>query len=331
MATIQDVARYAHVGAATVSRVLSGNGYVKAETREKVRRAIEALNYTPNEMARNLFYQRSGIVAVIVPRISNPFFAEFVNDAEAAFCAAGYQTMISNTWSERNYELRYLDMLRRRMVDGIIFASHTLDVAQYQNIQRPIVALDRNLGPDIPSISVDHEEGGRLAAMALIEAGCRNVLQFRGSGIVRTMSHLRHEAFERVTLAHGVACRNCVMEWNSMSYEYYAEATERMMRENPDVDGVFAVDAIAMNALRYAAEQGIRVPQDLKIVSYDGTGVARLASPSLTMICQPIQRLAEECVRVMMELIQGNAAETKHIRIPVRIQRGASTAKEVIS
>ena len=326
MATIQDVAQYAHVGAATVSRVLSGKGYVKAETREKVLRAIEALNYTPNEIARNLFYQRSGIVAVIVPRISNPFFAEFVNDAEAAFCAAGYQTMISNTWSERNYELRYLDMLKRRMVDGIVFASHTLDVAQYQNIHRPIVALDRDLGPEIPSIAVDHAEGGRLAAMELIEAGCRNVLQFRGSDVVRTMSHLRHETFERVMQEHGVTCRNCVMEWNSMSYEYYAEATGRILRENEDMDGIFAVDAIAMNALRYAAEHGIRVPRDWKIVSYDGTGVARLASPSLTMICQPIRQLAEECVRVMIGLIQGETSEAKHIQIPVRIQRGASTA-----
>lgn len=74
MTTIQDVAKQAGVGAATVSRVLSGKGYVKQETRERVTRAIEALNYTPNEMARNLFHGKSGIVAVIIPELSHPFF-----------------------------------------------------------------------------------------------------------------------------------------------------------------------------------------------------------------------------------------------------------------
>ena len=134
MPTIQDVARRAGVGAATVSRVLSGKGYVKSETRERIRQAIEELHYTPNEMARNLYYQKSGIVAVIVPELAHPFVAQLVSAMEVALCAAGYQTMVCNTFYERNYEQRYLDMLKRRMVDGLIFAAHTsLDVSQYQN------------------------------------------------------------------------------------------------------------------------------------------------------------------------------------------------------
>ena len=89
MPTIQDVARRAGVGAATVSRVLSGKGYVKSETRERIRQAIEELHYTPNEMARNLYYQKSGIVAVIVPELAHPFVAQLVSAMEVALCAAG--------------------------------------------------------------------------------------------------------------------------------------------------------------------------------------------------------------------------------------------------
>lgn len=182
MPTIQDVARRAGVGAATVSRVLSGKGYVKSETRERIRQAIEELHYTPNEMARNLYYQKSGIVAVIVPELAHPFVAQLVSAMEVALCAAGYQTMVCNTFYERNYEQRYLDMLKRRMVDGLIFAAHTsLDVSQYQNLDLPIVGFDRILGPDIPCVSADHEAGGRMAAEALLACGCRNVLQFVGA------------------------------------------------------------------------------------------------------------------------------------------------------
>jgi LacI family sucrose operon transcriptional repressor len=94
MTTIQDVAKQAGVGAATVSRVLSGKGYVKQETRERVTRAIEALNYTPNEMARNLHHKKTELVAIIIPEASHPYFAAFTNADEIALFHNGYHSLI---------------------------------------------------------------------------------------------------------------------------------------------------------------------------------------------------------------------------------------------
>ena len=197
MTTIQDVAKHAGVGAATVSRVLSGNGYVKQETRERVMRSIETLNYTPNEMARNLFHGKSGIIAVIIPELAHPFFSELVNAFEVSLCEVGYQTMVCNTFYEKNYELRYLEMLRRQRVDGIIFGAHTsLASEKYQSLQRPVIGLDRKLAESIPYVAADHEEGGRLAAQELIRSGCRNVVQFGGvEDSVITPSSQRHFVF----------------------------------------------------------------------------------------------------------------------------------------
>lgn len=199
MATIQDVARHAQVGVGTVSRVLSGKGYVKQETREKIEKSIAELNYTPNQMARNLFFHRSGIVAVIVPDAGHPFFAQLVNAVEAALCEKGYQTMICNTYYEKNYELRYLDMLKQQRVDGIIFGSHTTqDISRYRNIQRPIVALDRRLGDEIPCVASDHRAGGKLAAEELIRSGCKKVVQvgdIEAKDQVFTPSQLRYQVF----------------------------------------------------------------------------------------------------------------------------------------
>lgn len=326
MATIQDVAKYAHVGAATVSRVLSGNGYVKETTREKVLKAIDELNYTPNEMARNLFYQKSGIVAVIVPEASHPFFAEFLSETEVALTKRGYQAMICNTWCEKNQELRCLEMLKQRRVDGIIFAAHSLNVTQYQGVDRPIVALDRRLNPEIPCIASDHREGGRLAAEELIRAGCKSVLQFRDDGsVVDTPSNLRYDVFEEIMRDHGIPCHNFVMGWNVFTYDYFIQITEHILEEHPDVDGIFATDEIAMRVMCRAAELGKRIPEDLKIVAYDGTRVTHYASPSLTMVVQPIRALAEKAVSLIEDKIQGRSTETGTVILPVTLHRGNST------
>lgn len=327
MATIQDVAKHAHVGVATVSRVLSGNGYVKEETCQRVLKAIEELNYTPNEMARNLFFRKSGIVAVIVPEVAHPFFAELVSKVERGLCTHGYQTMICNTFYEENYELRYLDMLKRKVVDGIIFAAHTSRCReQYQNVQRPIITLDRYLGNHIPSLSADHREGGRLAAEELIRAGCKNVIQFTGNpDVVSTPSQWRHTVFAQTMEEHGVICHSWVDEWMNSDLQKYSIAAQEMFRQNPDVDGVFATDLFIIAVLQQAQKLGRRVPEDLKLVSYDGTGIIDLVYPSITTIVQPIDRLANEAVQMMMELIQGQPYASRNIVLPVTLRRGRST------
>ena len=244
MTTLQDVARKAHVGVATVSRVLNESGYVKAETKERILDAIHELTYTPNAMARNLYHRKTGIVALIVPEISHPYFAEFIDAAETALYGCGYQCMICNTKREQNYEAYYLDLLKQQRVDGIITGVHTLDIEQYRQINRPIVALDRQLGRHSPCVAVNHEEGGRLAAEALIRSGCRKVLQVTGQSHVSTPSNRRHEVFEQVIRESGAECINYLSKWNSFSYAYHREAALEMAEKYPDIDGFFATDLI---------------------------------------------------------------------------------------
>lgn len=329
MATIQDVAKHAQVGVGTVSRVLSGKGYVKAETRQRVQASIEALNYTPNEMARNLFFQKSGIVALIVPEISHPFFAQFVNAAEMALCEKGYQTMICNTYYEQNYEQRYLKMLKQRRVDGIIFGAHTvLDISQYENIHLPIVALDRDLGENIPRVSVDHRAGGRMAAEELIRSGCRNVLQFVGSQMnteVSTPANVRHDVFEETMIQNGIACRSVCVKWPTADIHYYQITASRLLEDYPDVDGVFATDLMSMAILQSALLHRRRIPEDLKLVTYDGTNIIGLTFPRITAIVQPIERLASEAVQLVVDLIHEKPVENKEIKLQAVLRPGDTT------
>ena len=327
MTTIQDVAKHAGVGAATVSRVLSGNGYVKQTTRERVLRSIEELNYTPNEMARNLFHGKSGIVAVIIPELAHPFFSEMVSAIEVELCNLGYQTMVCNTFYEKNYELRYLEMLKRQRVDGIIFGAHTsLAAEMYQELQRPVIGLDRRLADTIPLVAADHVAGGRMAAEELIRSGCRNFAQFGDvDDNVSTPSRHRHYVFRRVVEENGLTCHSYPKQPNYSAYNTYQEAAARLFAEHPDVDGIFGTDLYAAACLQYALSHGIRVPQDVKIVAYDGTHMTRFLDPDMTTICQPIQELADESVRLITELIKGNTIHEKEIILPVRLRRGNTT------
>ena len=327
MTTIQDVAKHAGVGAATVSRVLSGNGYVKQTTRERVLRSIEELNYTPNEMARNLFHGKSGIVAVIIPELAHPFFSEMVSAIEVELCNLGYQTMVCNTFYEKNYELRYLEMLKRQRVDGIIFGAHTsLAAEMYQELQRPVIGLDRRLADTIPLVAADHVAGGRMAAEELIRSGCRNVAQFGGvDDNVSTPARHRHYVFRRVVEENGLTCHSYPKQPNYSAYKTYQEAAARLFAEHPDVDGIFGTDLYAAACLQYALSHGIRVPQDVKIVAYDGTHMTRFLDPDMTTICQPIEKLANESVRLITELIKGNEISEREIILPVRLRRGNTT------
>lgn len=329
MATIQDVARHAHVGAGTVSRVLSGKGYVKEETRQRVQSSIKELNYTPNAIARNLLFQKSGIVAVIVPEMAHPFFAQFVNAAEIFLCEKGYQTMICNTYYEQNYEQRYFDMLKQRRVDGIIFAGHTAqDISQYEDVELPIVALDRELGKYIPCVAVDHRAGGKMAAEELIRSGCRNVVQFIGAkkgAQIATPSRARHDVFEEVMRQNGIHCTSICLERITADVNYYQTEATKLLEEYPDVDGVFATDLMSMATLQSALLHRKKVPEELKVVAYDGTHAIGFVYPRITTVVQPIERLATEAVRLVTDLIRGKEIADKKIELQTVLRPGDTT------
>ena len=325
MAGIKDVAKRAGVGVGTVSRMLNDSGYVAEETREKIEVAMRELNYTPNELARNLYHKRSGIIAVLVPNVSNPFFTEFVDYAEAELYEAGYKMMICNTVKERNAELEYLDMLNRHIVDGVITGVHSLDVEEYRKIHKPIVALDRYLGEHIPVVAVNHKEGGRLAAETLIRNGCKKVLHFMGSRAVESPYHERHYEFERIMKANHIKTYTYELEWNRFDSEYHREAVRDVFSKGIEFDGVFGADGLAIECMNESIRRHLKVPRDVKFVAYDGTFITELVEPQMTSIVQPIEGLAKESVRLLRNLIGGKESNNKEVVLGVLLRKGNTT------
>ena len=325
MASIRDVAKEANVGATTVSRVLNDTGYVSAKTKDKVNKAMDKLNYTPNELARNLFHTKTGIIAVLVPDVAHPFFSEFVKYMEIELYEAGFKTMLCNTIKVHNCELEYLDMLNRHIVDGIITAVHSLEIEEYLKINKPIVALDRYLGADIPVVGVNHKLGGEMAAKKLIESGCKCVVQFQGSLAVKSPAHDRHISFRRVMEENNIKTYSYELEWNRFDNSYFKKVVHQMFEIHPEIDGVFGTDLLAISYFKEAVKKNKKVPGDIKIVAYDGTYVTELMSPSITSIVQPIDQLAKECTQLITELIKGKKYKNKRIILDVELREGETT------
>ncbi|MDC7287875.1 LacI family DNA-binding transcriptional regulator [Blautia schinkii] len=324
MASIRDVAQKAGVGVGTVSRVLNGSGYVSAETKKKIEDAIEELGYIPNELARNLFRNRTGIVGVIIPDVEHPFFSNFVRQTEVALYNLGYKTMVCNTIGISNREKEYLDMLERNMVDGIITAAHTLEDTEYLKRKKPIVSMDRDFGPQIPMVGSDHIYGGRLAAEILLKNKCHKILHITGVA-PDVAANDRHAIFETIMSEHGVEVVDVVMEWNRFDHEAYWEAARIGMRKYDGVDGVFAADQPALYYMHLAMAAGKRVPEDLKVVAYDGMDITKLCYPEVTSICQNTQFLSETCANTVVDLIENRKRVPHKQIISVEFRQGGST------
>ncbi|KAB8286919.1 LacI family transcriptional regulator [Bifidobacterium ramosum] len=335
MVGMRDVAKKAGVSLSTVSLVVNGTGYVSDDMRARVTEAMQSLNYIPNELARNLYRDRTNTIGVIVPTIRHPFFATFTAALQREFSARGLRTMLCSTADSDTGESEYIDMLQRHMMDGIVMAAHTAHPTDYwTSIGRPVVAFDRYLGTGIPSVGSDHEQGGRMLAELLIRTGARHVVMIGGprsqfhdlavGGADTVGAGVRDTTFptvryyltlERELKAAGV--RYDYVEAGEVGdFEGYAVAAHHVFdwfggagdgRGEDAVDAIVSSDLGASYAVQEAIRCGVRIPDDVQIVAYDGTYLAGTAGVRLTAVRQDFEGLAAAVAARMTGLIAGGA------------------------
>lgn len=326
MTNIKDVAIKAGVSVSTVSRVMNNRGYISQATKDKVFNAMKDLNYQPNEVAKSLFKKKSNIIGLILPDISTPFYAEETRFIEEELYKLGYKLLLCNAYNSSTREQEYINMLLRNQVDGIIIGSHTLKIEDYLNLNLPIVALDRYLGDNIPVVSADHIEGGKLAALELLNCGCTNILHFSGSSKVPTPSNDRHKSFNDTLEERNIKVNTVELPINFFSFSHYSQIIQEALDNNPNIDGIFATDTIALATIKELSKRNINVPKEVKVVGYDGLSICALTYPSLTTIQQPIKELSKQAVKTLMNLINKiNTSIEKKIVLPVSLERGNTT------
>ena len=324
MATIKDVAASAGVSVTTVSRVLNKRGYISQEVYQKVYRAMEELDYQPNELARNLYRQKTNTIGVLIPDISHPFFAEVVKIIELYLYEKGYKVLLCNAVGDGIREQEYLTMLRQSKVDGIIIGTHMLETSSYESINLPIVALDILLGEKIPTVCADHMHGGHLAAQEFIRCGCKCVLNVGGNFDVMTPSLIRHTTFEKELDAHGISCISVCLKQEFNRETYFSELFD-IFQQHPHADGFFSTDIVALNAMKVIRKMGRQIPNDVIVVGYDGVECAKLCYPELTHVKQPLEEIAKKCVDILLQKIAGDSVSDNVFLKNVVLVRGGTS------
>lgn len=324
MASINDVAKLAGVSKSTVSLVINDTGYVSNETRVKVESAIEKLNYIPSKLAQNFSRQNSGIIAVVVPDIEHPFFATLIKYIEKKLSKKQYMTMVCSAKGGEDTERRFVDMLNRKMVDGIIMAGHTIDIEEYRKSSRPIVSIDRYINDEIPILHSDYVQAATLACDKLVSAGCKCVIQFVGTKKVAIQSDNFNQICVKLLEEKGVRVELLHLRHNSFTVEEYETAAKRLFMEYPDVDGIIGVDLSVLACMQEIQRRNLSVPKDIKVLAYDGTYITRSNTPVITSIVQSVDKMGEKAAELVLALIDGEKLNEKNIVFPVHLQEGDS-------
>ena len=327
---IREVAERAGVATCTVSRVLNGTANVSDKTRSKVEQAMKELNYTPNELARRMFQQRSGIIGMLVPSIQHPFFSSLARYMESRLVEKGYKLLLMSTVGEDHKETGYSQILKSNLVDGVIMAVNLEQSDEYlQSLGKPVVQLDPREGTTLPYVVADHLEGGRLAAEALAKSGCKHVIHLVDKDEKGVLSYASHRSFMEYLYYQNVRTVPIGIDWDHLEVERYVTMATKLLKENPEIDGIMAPDLLAMAFYKAALRLGRKIPENFAVVAYDGTYVISTSPTDLTTVQQPIEELAKSTVRMMMDLLHGHGSKagTWQLQLPVNISYGQSTTR----
>ncbi|WP_438296534.1 LacI family DNA-binding transcriptional regulator [Sporosarcina sp. FA15] len=325
MANIRDVAKESGVSVATVSRFINQKGYVSKEAKEVIGRAIKELDYKPNLVARSLSTKQTKLIGLIVPDIMNPFFPELARAVEDVALTYDYTVVLCNSDEKAEKEIHYIETLRQKYVAGFIVTTNQLQASHYQNLDIPVVALDRTIDASIPTVSSNNKEGARLGTAHLIEQGCQHIVCMRGPTGLGTADDRLDGFLEAVEgkeiVTHIIEC--------PFHFEQSEEIARKFLSEHKGIDGVFASsDVSAAGVLKAAHSLGIIVPDELQIVGFDGIALGGMLSPGLTTVAQDIYKLGALVTRMLIKLIEEIELEEKEIQVPVKLIIRGTTRSE---
>lgn len=314
MATIRDVAKLAGVSVSTVSRVLNGNDYVNRETEVKVRAAMNKLNYIPSVLARGLANKKTNAIALVLPDITNLFYPELARAVGITTQKYGYTLVLVNSDShEINRDEQYMNILKNRYVDGIIFASYApshAEILEFRKINVPIVAIDRAAdSQELPAIRVDQYHGAVMAIEHLLSVGCKNIAHIGGP-------HFISASVDRLQ-----GCIDALGKANVLNPAYIVKGdytiesgmgkTADLIQKHPEIDGIFAAnDLMAVGALKTLIRLGKQVPDEVALIGFDDISLTSSIEPELSTIAQPIYEVGSLAVHQLMKQMSHHTNST---------------------
>jgi LacI family transcriptional regulator len=326
--TSKDVAKLAGVSRSTVSLVLNNSNMpISEETRQKVLKAAKELNYQPNMLAQSLKTNRSKIIGLIIPSITNPFFPSIAQGVEEIAVENGYNTFLCNTFKDPIKEENYIKALTSKQVDGIIFASsiqnpHILKELQKRKIA--FITFDQSTNNDC--ILFDNVKGSEMAVDYLFSLGHKNIGFISTS--ITTPSHIdRLEGYKKAHEKAGIPLNPKYIREDKYinktnlktNYEQNigGKLASELLEQCPEVTAIFAInDLIAIGVIKLK-QSGLRIPEDISVIGFDDIYMSGMVDPPLTTIRQPTYKMGQRAAEFLISKMSGeeNEDEPKYMMI----------------
>ncbi|MCM3719285.1 LacI family DNA-binding transcriptional regulator [Fictibacillus phosphorivorans] len=323
--TIKDVAKYANVSIATVSRIVNGLPGYSEDTKKKVQEAIEALGYQPNAIARGLINKRTQTIGVLFPDVSGMLSSEVLEGVENAAHDAGFSVIVCNTASSGKRTVKYLRLLQEKRVDGIIFASEVVKEEYYkifQEMKVPVVLVSTASSEfDLPFVRVNDFEGAFRATEYLITNGHKMIGMIGGKTNDPIAGIPRLKGFKEALQKHSLPySEKHITISEGYRFQNGKESLPVLLKQLPNMTALFAVsDEVAIGAMTAAHQLGIKVPEELSIIGYDNLKFAEMCYPGLTTVSQPLKDMGQTAGEILVKLIKGEEKEAESRFMPFTI------------
>lgn len=319
--TSRDVAQRAGVSQSTVSRVLTGDSRVRSETRQRVQKALDELNYTPNVAARTMKTGRTGAVGVVISRLTNPFYPELLDAVGQALVESKLHMVVWN--AETGGEADAARALRERSVDGLILATATEESAPlWSNFagSAPIVLINRTV-QSLPfdQVAGDQTSGAAAVARFFIDHGRDRIGVITAPSIPSTTVEREGGFLSALSGAGGIVPHG-VVRTSAISHEEGRQAMSFLLRQAQQPKAVFCVsDLLAVGALDAIREFNVQAPEDVWVVGFDDIALASWGSYRLTTVRQPVMEMARRGLQALQRRLDEPDMPAEILRLPTRL------------
>ncbi|MBQ4651193.1 MAG: LacI family DNA-binding transcriptional regulator [Oscillospiraceae bacterium] len=333
MVTIEQVAKYAGVSVATVSRTLNNSPTVKPLTAKRVREAIVALNYTPNQSARNLRRNESRVILALAPNFSNPYYSHILTGIGEQAREREYSVLICNTSGLEESERSFMNMLETRRADGAIILGCNKDnkwLAQYADRFPVVLCCEYVPELECPSVSIDNYKAARDTVAYLQSLGHRRIAML-GADNRYISSELRLRGYMDSMAAAGIDVPEGWYQTADGDYSFASgqRVARRLLSMQPRPSAVFCVsDILALSVISVAQSMGIDVPGELTVTGFDDVDYTTMFRPHLTTVYQPCYEMGRQSVKMVLDIINGEEnSETGRRFVPHKLVCRESSAE----
>ncbi len=332
LSTIRDVAKRARVSIATVSRVIRSSPHkVNDETRSKILRAVKELGYRPNALAQGLIMKKSMTIGVIIPDISNPYYAEIVRGIQDTAEGFGYAVVLQNTDRKKERILRCIEVLREKQADGIILSGGHIHgdeiLSSLEAIAGRIVVIGR-YEVEAPSVRVDNRGGAINAVRHLIDFG-HDQIGFISGPKTSTSIVDRFHGYREALEQNGQPYQKIWVKQGNLTPESGYQAAKEILGLKKRPTAILACnDLMAFGAVHAAKSLGLGVPEDLAVIGFDNIPLSSYFEPPLTTVEIPMYGVGKATLQMLVDLLAGRDFE--HLRLfKTRLVVRGSTAKNL--